>query len=186
MISTKWRDTKTKSKALKAGIAEDHKYLDRARTIDFQQALIEKYLKDFIDDITEATVLDVSTGTGIFVELMNDLGHVAQGTEIPDSPYQVFHKSQKIDVTYHDSTDLPFPFEGKFDLVTCIGSLNEYPEEMWGKIYKELFKMANKTVFIGVTKGDAYDRNSKIFNKPPVNGWKLTVQNGSFYRWDKA
>jgi SAM-dependent methyltransferase len=185
MLNPKWNDSKIKSKAIKAGIDGNHKYLDRARTIEFQKALIEKYLSDYTDGADSRTVLDISTGTGVLVELMNDLGHQAKGTEIPDSPYTVFHKSQKIDVEYFDVADIPFPVKEKFDLVTCIGAFNEYPEEAWSKIFKEILKIADKTVLIGITKGEAYDRNSRVFTKPLIKGWELTEQNGTFYRWDK-
>lgn len=184
MLNPKWKDTKVVSKAVKAGIPNDHKYLDRARTIDFQKKLIDKYLSDYTGDITEATVLDISTGTGVFVELMNDLGHDARGTEIPKTPYMLFHKSQKTDVDYVDSTE-PLPYaKGEFNLVTCIGGFNEYPESMWSKILKEIFRIAINTVLIGITKGAAYDNNSDVFSKVP-KGWKLTQQNETFYRWDK-
>jgi 2-polyprenyl-3-methyl-5-hydroxy-6-metoxy-1,4-benzoquinol methylase len=183
MLSPRWRDTKVKSKV--KGIVSDHKYFDRPRTMAIQQNMIDTYLKDYKDpECKKCKVLDVSTGTGIFVELMNDLGHNAQGTEIPDCPYQVFHKSQKINVVYHDSVE-PFPFKKQeFELVACIGAFSKYPEDKIEDIFKDLFRIAKKTVFVGINRGDIYDRNKETFNKIP-KGWRLTIQNGTFYRWDR-
>jgi ubiquinone/menaquinone biosynthesis C-methylase UbiE len=184
MISLKWKDTKISGKLNKAGLAEDHKYRDRVGVMDFQQSIIDRYLEDY-KICNPVKVLDVSTGTGVMVELMNDLGHAAQGTEKPDTPYKVFHKSQKIDVVYHDSMETPFPFKkNEFDLVTCISSFNFYPEDLYEKILKELFRIAKKTVLLLLTKGEALDRNIDLFNSP-VAGWTLTVQKNSYYRWDK-
>ncbi len=184
MISKRWRDTKAKGKVIKEGISKDHKYLDRSRTMAFQQTVIDAYLDDFKDSEGKACkVLDISTGTGLMVELMNDLGHKARGTEIPDCPFQPFHKSQQIDVIYHDSAK-KFPFKNKeFDLVICIGAVSCYPEEKIPSILEDIFRIAKSTVLIGVNRGEIYDRIKELFDKVP-NGWKLTIQKNTFYRWD--
>lgn len=182
MISPKWKDSKIASKLIKVGL-ENHKYRDRESLIAFQQSIIDRYLSDYVD-CEPVKVLDVSTGAGVFVELMNDLGHEAKGTEMPGTPYQAFIKSQKTDVEYHDSTEIPFPFKkGEFDLVTCISSFNFYPEDQYEDILKELFRLAKKTVFLLLTKCAAFDNNKALFEKP-VEGWVLSVQ-GAYYRWDK-
>jgi ubiquinone/menaquinone biosynthesis C-methylase UbiE len=184
MVGLEWKDKKIDSKLTKVGLAEDHKYRNREGIINFQQSIIKKFLNDYTD-CEPIKVLDVSTGTGIFVELMNDLGHTAQGTEKLETPYKVFHKSQKIDVIYHDSTEFPFPFKkGEFDLVTCISSFNFYPEELYSKILKELFRISKKTVLLLLTKCESYDRSRSLF-EAPVKGWALSIQ-GSYYRWDKV
>jgi len=184
MLSLKWKDTKISGKLNKAGLAEDHKYRDREGLINFQQSIIDRYLSDY-KDCDPIKVLDVSTGAGVFVELMNDLGHAAKGTEKPGTPYQVFLKSQKTDVIYHDSSEVPFPFKkGEFDLVTCISSFNFYPEDFYKKILKELFRISKKTVFLLLTKSESFDKNKELFDAP-VDGWTLSVQ-GPYYRWDKV
>lgn len=182
MISPKWKDTKIAGKLTKAGVATDHKYRDRNSLINFQQNIIDKYLSDYSEG--GAKVLDVSTGAGVFVELMEDLGNKVKGTEKPGTPYQVFHKSQKTEVVYHDSTEVPFPFKkNEFDLVTCISSFNFYPEDQYEAIFKEFFRIAKKTVFLMLTRGEALDRNKDLF-ETPVDGWTLSMQ-GAYYRWDK-
>lgn len=194
MLKGRWNDTKVQGKADKAGLGENHKYRDRKRSIEVKENFIKRYLKDYaamgnfkVLDVSTADkvkVLDVSTGNGVFVELMNDLGHVATGTEIPDSPYIPFHKSQKISVVYCDSTKtLPFK-KGSFDLVTCIGGFNEYPADSWSKILANLFKIATETVLISIAESKDYNKNKEVFDNIP-DGWHLTDLRGTTYRWDK-
>lgn len=183
-LSLKWKDTKIGSKADKVNLSKDHKYRDRERCIRVQQEVIDKFLEDF-KECDPVKVLDVAAGNGVFIEMMNNLGHDACGTEKPGTPYEVFHKSQKTNIIYHDTTDLPMPFKKKeFDLVCCVGAFDFYPEDKWNDILKDFFRVAKSTVFVALNRGEKYERNADLFSNP-ISGWKMTFKKGSHYRWDK-
>lgn len=180
MIKTRWNDSRIYKKADANGVDPDHKYRDRPRTIAVKQAFIHRYLPELENGAKVGKILDISTGTGVFIELLNDLGYEAVGTEVPNCIYEPFHKSQKINVTYHDSVET-FPFKkNAFGLVTCIGAFQHYPEDKWSDILKEIFRMAKKTVLVSIEKVE----DQSLFSIVP-DGWSLTYQINTIYRWDR-
>lgn len=181
MLKNRWNDSRIYKKADENGIDKDHKYRDRPRTIAVKQGFIHRYMPDFENgDKGKVKILDISTGTGVFIELLNDMGYETTGTEIPNCIYEPFHKSQKLNVIYHDSTEIPYPFKkNAFHLVTCIGAFQHYPEEKRDEILKEIFRIAKKTVIISIEEVD--DHNP--FDVP--EGWALTSHINTIYRWDR-
>jgi len=186
MLKSTWKDSKVDAKVTEAGVPKNHKYRDRARSLDVVNSFVKRYLEDYMTS-KPVKVLDIATGNGIFLEVMKDQGHSVVGTEIPKSPYIPYHRSQNVLVEYHDINDLPHPFDkDSFDLVSCIGGLNILPVYFWEDLLEDLFRMAKKTVILSVGRDNAYEVNKQIIEDFALfEGWSLTLQDRSIYRWDK-
>lgn len=110
------------------------------------------FLPEYFKPKRRLEVLDLSCGSGSFLNLLRRKGHKIVGADFSRRPIY------DIPFVHFDGRDLPFPFKDKsFDLVLCIISIGHYiggkslTKDGVGKlndVLAEFFRIARKTVFI--------------------------------------
>lgn len=193
-IGEYWGDSEIELKLRNAGLPDNHKYLDRMDWMERKVRLVHQLLPEYEYMIkngskSSKSVLDLSTGNGIFLEIMRYLGHNICGTDSPKCKYTAFHKSQEIPMLYFDGSVLPYPVKDQsYDLVSCVSAINFYKTD-WRLILNEFFRIARQTVLLVVNR--VTDRSEEMWlqYKPildsytPPPGWKLQYQFHSTYKW---
>lgn len=163
------------------------KWAPREDEIPRQLAVMRQYLPELFTG-PRVSVLDVSCGAGVFLEIARYLGHTVHGTE--HRCYIDFHAdyldAQGIPFTLHNSNDVPFPFaDASYDVVTCFASFKQYKPQLRRAIFDDLFRMARGLVVVRVNHGDFLERGEagQVFDYPPEPwiververiGWKYT------------
>jgi len=173
MIKFEWNNPDLVETAL---INSDHKYRDRQRCYNSKMKLVNEFMPFLITE--KYKILDISCGNGLFVEMLQDLGHDAEGSEATRSLYVPFHYSQGIKCKYFDASQDMYPYKNKeFDIVTCIGAMNLYkPKEQWVKCADEMLRIAKKAVYIFFNIDPLYQEYQKTFE----NELFTFCNNGSF------
>lgn len=123
----------------------------------------------------KGALLDLSCGTGIFLEIFRLIGWTVQGTEKPGHLYGPMHRVQNLPVQEYDSLRFisdpvekrPFA-ENSFDLVTCIGAFNYIPTGAWLPIAQEMMRISKKAIMISFD----YEFNF-IALKDQIKAWPI-------------
>lgn len=194
-IGTTWTDADIESRLRDVGLPDDHKYLDRMDWLGRKVRLVHQLLPEYEYYVKNGkptsgkSVLDLSTGNGVFLEVMRYLGHNIKGTDSPRCKYTPFHKSQEIPMLYFDGSELPYPIKDhSYDLVSCVSAINFYNND-WRLILDEFFRISKQTVLLIVNRVTNRSEDLWLHNKPlldnytPPPGWKLQYQFLSTYKW---
>ena len=170
----------------KIPLAQTDKAWNRERAIKGYVRLLRTFAPELLDsEKPKRKILDVSTGPGIFVEVLRSLGHEVTGTADLRSIYRGMHVSQALKVEYFNLAEPVLPMEKKtFDYVFCIDKINEYPTGWWEPLIKDFARVATKTVIVGFVY-DGYFQNYGW----EIREWKLdfalTKVDTNVLRWDK-
>lgn len=190
-LSEGWNDPAEIRKVI--NILPGHKYLNRREQIQRKILYIEKHLPE-LQEVSRKKgqesrkILDVSCGAGTLIEVFNALGHRAQGTERPATPFKGLHRSQGIKVSYFDSACIPFPFKDtSFDVVTCIGAINFYkPIPMWPYIVGDFFRLSREIVLVHANIDIVWNTNKGFLTRlSPPKGWELEIAIDGLFKWRK-
>jgi SAM-dependent methyltransferase len=133
------------------------------------------------------SILDMSCGSGMFLELSRSFGNKILGTNEPiPCVYAPLLKSQKVPYSLVDGSILPYPFEdNSFDIVTLMNALWFFEEKLWVDIIAELLRISSKTVFIISSLQDKYiDGNKKVAEMVSPPGWVRTIDIGNYIKWE--
>ena len=173
MIRFEWNNPELVETAL---IKSDHKYRDRQRCYNSKMKLVNEFMPFLLGE--KFKILDISCGNGLFVEMLRNWGHDAEGSEAIRSLYVPFHLSQEIKCKYFDASQDMYPYKNKeFDIVTCIGAMNLYkPKEQWVKCADEMLRITKKAVYIFFNLDALYQDYQKTFE----NSLFTSCNNGSF------
>ena len=187
-LGTGWKDPNIEEKLKKLKLAPDHKYLDRANQLKYKRDLINYQFKEYKG--SGKKVLDISAGSGCFVEVMKYFGCKAIGTDSPTCKYKPFTKSQGVYVVYFDTNVVPYPFADKsYHLVCCTGAITFVTKIPWTWVLDEMFRIAKETVYIAVNVGENFDANKHLIDGYKKEGWELVLKpdgtNASKYKWVK-
>jgi len=114
--------------------------------------VLRVFLLEYFNPKRKLKILDLSCGSGKFLNGLRRKGHKIVGADFSRRPIY------NIPYVYFDGRDLPFPFRDKsFDLVTCMLSIGQYiggvklTKDGVGKlndVLSEIFRIARKDVFI--------------------------------------
>jgi len=152
---------------------------ERARKIPDSDARFRRDLREYVRG--GFSVLDISCGTGIDLEVMRYYGNQVHGMEIQ---YFEFMESQGISATKHSGHELPYPFEDdSFDLVMNIGAISCY-DRPWTHVIGEFFRIARKHVYFIANKGPVFDANQHMV-PGNVPGWEIVMRTPGLYKWKK-
>jgi ubiquinone/menaquinone biosynthesis C-methylase UbiE len=161
-----------------------HKLADRAVQIPRKDAFIREYLPEYMTG--GQSVLDVSCGSGIFLEVMRYYGNEIMGTDV--NRFSLL-RAKQVPFIPHNSHSLPFPFEDQqFGLVTCLGSFGQYAKQ--GKIYArplneifaELFRLASRTVLVKMNSVETATEHARVFKGHP-KGWSFSVHDTTVFKY---
>jgi len=181
-----WYDLEMLRKEVKS--ADMANYIDRVGYIRKYARIINTYLPEYVGDISR-DILDIGCNNGVLIELMRTLEHRVKGIEKTKSPFMPFYKQSRISVDCIDVQKMPFSYkDNTFHVVTSIGVITEwYKPADWEKFLNELFRIARRTIVLGVKYNTIYKENKAIIDdfKLPKK-WDLVVHNGSFYKWSCA
>lgn len=168
------------------------KIWNRPDQIEKSFHLVKKLLPEALNKTpTKGTLLDISCGTGVFMEVMRFLGWTVTGTEKPGHQYGPMHLMQKLTVVEMNNSELPrlaannlIPLpEKSYDVVTCFGAINYIPTSLWKPFADELMKLAKRSLIISFD----YDMNF-IYQAPNIQQWKLgqlKLVEINHFRWDR-
>lgn len=168
-VIARWRDEGMPEHTIKGNM----KFFAREPRIKYGEYLISSCLPECKKG--GFSILDVSCGNGVFLELLRTYRNQIYGTEV-DKKYEEMLKSQNIPWKQWDSTILPFPFpDNTFDIVTCIGSINFYkPYSLWGSIVKDFMRMGKKKVVVSIdTSSPKHYKEREYLNSLKENGWEI-------------
>lgn len=144
----------------------DDKMADRVTQIPRKFKIVASYLPEYMAG--GKSVLDVSCGAGVFLEIMRYFGNEIHGT---CTNMFSMKASQEVPYTRWDSRNLPLPFaDESYDLVSCFGSLKQYGDTR-ALIFRDLFRMARETVIVDVNSSESKRKFSGFLTSPP-EGWK--------------
>ena len=162
-----------------SGLDEGHlKMTDRPEQITRKNELVEKFLKEYMKG--GGSVLDISCGAGVFLEVMRYYGNQIYGTSIDMFE---FKDSQDVPHMQLDSNNVPYPFKDKtFDLVTCFGSMKKYDEAKMQDIFNEFFRIARKHVLLKLNSIGWVDQHEDMLSNPP-DGWKIEVAGDTLWKY---
>jgi ubiquinone/menaquinone biosynthesis C-methylase UbiE len=137
---------------------------DRRVQIPRKHALIKRYLPEYMEG--KKSVLDVSCGAGVFLEVMRYYGNAIQGTGM-----NMFSMTtaQRVPHRHMDSNLVTYPFGNRsFNLVTCLGAIKQFrnPE----RALAELFRIARSTVLVKLNSRVHALESRELFSNPP-DGW---------------
>lgn len=163
-----------------SGLDEGHlKMTDRPDQIERKNELVEKFLPEYM--CGGGSVLDISCGAGVFLEVMRHYGNVIFGTGIDMFE---FKDSQGVPHLALDSNNVPYPFADKmFDLVTCFGSMKKYDEAKLPAIFAEFFRIARKTVLIKLNSITWVNQHDELLSSPP-EGWGIQVVGETLWKYE--
>lgn len=109
-----------------------------------QRNLVRAMSDFFPSDVR--TVLDVGCGDGkVTSALMEATGRSILGLDFSREALSRCNFT----TVYGDAADLPF-LDGEFDLVLCVDTLEHMPDEMEEKVWRQIFRVASKTVMVSV------------------------------------
>lgn len=82
-------------------------------------------------------------------------------------PYQPLIESLGLDVSLHNGSNVPYPFEDKsFDYVFCYQALEAYgPPAEWGRFVDEFCRIARKRVVIGFNPIAVHKRDKDVYRQ---------------------
>ena len=132
------------------------KYLDTEEWV-FEN--LARFYKIGLQKTTGLKVLDISTGYGYFPYLCNALGHKAEGTDLPQSQYNLYEKiTKKLNVNVKSlkiEKFKIFSFNQKYDVITsfmiCFNQ-HKNPElwhiDEWDFFLKNINEFLNESGFL--------------------------------------
>jgi len=159
------------------------KYMHRAKVLRRRANFIILHLPEY--EKGGYKVLDISCGSGAFLETMRYFGNEVYGTDVGYFP---FLESQNIPYCFMDCTVFPYPFDSNsFDLVSCIGSMTFYRpfDKVWPRALSEFARIAKKTIFVTINVGSNCDEYSYLIDEWKDKEWELMEKDGSFYKWER-
>lgn len=163
-----------------SGLDEGHlKMTNRPDQIIRKNELVERFLPEYMRG--GGSVLDVSCGAGVFLEVMRHYGNMIYGTSIDMFE---FKEAQDVPHMQLDSNNVPYPFSDKmFDLVTCFGSMKKYDEAKLPEIFAEFFRIARKTVLLKLNSIGWVDEHEEMLSTPP-DGWSIEVYGDTLWKYE--
>ncbi len=180
-----------KSEIKRLPLAKTDKTWNRERMIKSYIRFLNTYAPELLKEKGKI-ILDVSTGAGILLEVLRALDHGVIGTEKPDTLYRGMHRAANLWIQYHDSTSrdaekkIKFPFdEREFHYVFCLDAMNFYPIQVWREIIQEFMRMATQTVIVGFIYDGYFQANGWEIRDWSFEGYKLTLNHTTVFRWDK-
>jgi 2-polyprenyl-3-methyl-5-hydroxy-6-metoxy-1,4-benzoquinol methylase len=102
--------------------------IDECKKLDPKQANDNKYIKLFMDlnipkeDYSKIKILDIGCGNGDFIKYCKSIGIQASGLSISKNQVKEL-KDKGFDVYHGNYCNLQNQFIGKYDIITCWGSL---------------------------------------------------------------
>jgi SAM-dependent methyltransferase len=172
-IGAKWKSLPGDSPLRKSKMA------DRAKKVDASEGRIKAYLPEYLHG--GFSVLDISCGAGIDLEIFRHYGNEIMGMDVQYFP---FMDSQDVPYVNHNGGDLPYPFEAQsFDLVYNAGSISNYGRD-WLDVLDEFFRIARKTVYFIPNAGGPYEENRTRIPKD-IGEWKRIPLTDGVYKWQK-
>jgi SAM-dependent methyltransferase len=173
-LGVEWRSLPKDSPLRKSKMA------DRARKIEHSLARTKTYLPEYLKG--GYSVLDISCGAGIDLEIFRHYGNDIMGADLQYFP---FMESQGVPYVDHDCCNLPYPFPDKsYDLVCNVGSISNYHHD-WLDVLDEFFRIARKTVFFVPNMGQPFEDNK---DRIPghIREWKRTPTPEGVYKWERT
>lgn len=162
------------------------KFIDRAEYAKSMTRVINMYLPEIKKGGNR--ILDMSCGSGAFLEIARSYGNVIQGTDEPFCVYLPLLKSQEVPYLPVDGRKLPYPIENKsFDVVTSMHAIFFIRESLWEDVIKEYCRISCKTILVATTAEKKFDRGNEILSKltSPAPGWKLTkIHDKTHFKWE--
>jgi 2-polyprenyl-3-methyl-5-hydroxy-6-metoxy-1,4-benzoquinol methylase len=163
-----------------------HKLADRVVQIPRKVAFVRQYLPEYTKG--GFSVLDISCGAGIFLEVMRHYGNEIMGTDV--NRFSLL-QAQKVPFIPHNSHSLPFPFDAQsYDLVTCLGSFGQYAQQNkifarpLSEIFAEMFRLARKTVVVKMNSPKTAMEHAKVFKTYPPE-WKIEVSDMTIFKYTR-
>lgn len=162
-----------------AFVKKHHRLYDRAEQIPCKYGTIKTYVPEYMAPPSRK-VLDVSCGSGAFLEIMRHFGHEIMGMDIQHFPLL---DSQNIPYAAHDGKDLPYPFgDESYDLVACQGAISNYGIP-WRSVLGEFFRISRSCVLLICNNGQPLEENAAMLSSLNLAGWSHVINRSSVHKW---
>lgn len=162
-----------------AFVKKHHRLYNRNDQITCKYGIIKTYVPEYMG-APDRKVLDISSGSGAFLEIMRHFGHEIMGMDIQYFPLL---DSQSIPYAIHNGKDLPYPFDDKsYDLVACQGAISNY-RIPWESVLGEFFRISRSCVLLICNGGHPLDENEGMLSRMMPDGWAKPINTKSVHKW---